>query len=250
MTHAATNDLFWTAGLLPQATLLALLFRRGLARTLLAFTTLLAFYILRSAALFALSGHVDPTAYAVTYDLLSLADLLLQLLVAAQIASTLVRAAGGWATLPGRTLLLVPMLAVAATLLLIRLVPGNSPFPPDRMQLFNWLALALLGLWTLSLPSSTRHEPAQQVSAQQESRLFCRIALGLALYAAMGVCATTARAFAALHHDALRVVQWSYVLPFTWIFVVLCWIALLKPSSSAPHADNAPHYTPNPADAA
>ena len=225
MTRPVINDLFWIVGLLLQCGLVALVFLRGLARRLPAFATLVAFYTLRSAALFALFGHVSNETYAAIYDVLSILDLLLQLLVAAEIAVALVRAAGGWSSRFGRLLLMLPVIAIAATLGLSRILPSNTQVRPDRMQLFDWLVLILLGLATL-----TQTRAARRIS--ERPRL---LAQGFALYSVTGLCVTVARTFAALHHDAHRLAEWSYTLPTAWIVVVLYWISALKrpiPSAS------------------
>ncbi|MGD0798894.1 MAG: hypothetical protein ABR910_14350 [Acidobacteriaceae bacterium] len=217
MTRTAINDSLWALGLLLQCSLLALLFARGIARRLPLFTLLLAFYVLRSALLFTLSGHLDSDTYAVTYNSLAAADLFLQLLVALEIAAGLVHASGGWLR-RWVELLLLPCAAFVATFLLCQLLPANSRVPPDRMQLFNWFVIVLLGLWAAVVPQST---PA---SASLPRRLL----LGLGSYALLGICVTVVRLQAAAHRDAVLFARSSYILPVAWLLVVLYWIAALK----------------------
>jgi hypothetical protein len=200
---------------------------------------LLAFYLLRSILLFTLSGHIDSDAYTATYNGLSILDLLLQLLVAIEIAFRLTRISGGWAT--RRDMLFVlPCLAFGATWLVCQMLPIVTRLPPDRLQLFDWFALLLLGVWSLTLP--TNDPPALS--------LLRRVSVGLAVYSLLGVCATIARTLAAAHRDARLFAESSYILPIAWLLVVLCWIAILKPAALKPQPDNpAPQPEPPPANA-
>jgi hypothetical protein len=231
MTRTAINDCFWSLGLASQCCLFALLFLRGIARRLPFFTALLAFYLLRSILLVVLFGHVDPDAYSTTYSGLSVLDLLLQLLVAIEIAVRLTRISGGWAT--RRDMLFVlPCLAFGATWLVCQMLPTVTRLPPDRLQLFNWFALLLLGVWSLTLPTN----------APSAMSILRRVSVGLAAYGLLGILATIARTLAAAHRDARRFAESSYILPIAWLLVVLCWIVLLNPQfdSHAPLPETPP----------
>lgn len=239
MTRAAINDCFWAIGLASQCVLLALLFTRGIARRLPCFTALLGFYVLRSALLFLLSGHIDADNYSTAYNGLSILDLLLQLLVAIEIAARLTRISGGWAARRD-VLLILPCLAFGATWLTCEMLPIVIRLPPDRLQLFNWFALLLLGVWALTLP--TTNPPGLS--------LLRRVSVGLAAYGLLGVCATIARTLAAAHRNAGLFAESSYILPIAWLLVVLGWIVILKPaffmpqqSSPAPLPETPPATT-------
>jgi hypothetical protein len=223
MTRTSINDVFWSLGLASQCALFALLFLRGLARRLPLFTALLAFYLLRSILLVALSGRIDSDAYTATYNGLSILDLLLQLLVAIEIATHLTRISGGWATRRD-ILFAMPCLAFGATWLVCQMLPIVTRLPPDRLQLFNWFALLLLGIWSLTLP--TNDPPALS--------LLRRASVGLAVYGLLGICATIARTLAAAHRDARLFAESSYILPIAWLLVVVGWIILLKPQQNHP----------------
>jgi hypothetical protein len=229
MTHAAINHSLLALGLILQCSLLALLFTRRLARSLPIFTLLIAFYLLRSVLLLTLFGHIDSDFYAVTYNTLAAVDLVLQLLLAVEIAARLVRAAGGWATHRG-ALLTLPCLALVATLWLTQALPAQTRVPPDRLQLFNWFLAVLLCLWAISL----------RKTAPAATLLLRRLLLGLGAYAFLGIGATILRTLAAANRDALRFTRFSYILPIAWLLVVLYWIAALKPQPNRPAQLTAP----------
>jgi hypothetical protein len=240
MTRVALNNSLWVLGLVLQCSLLALLFRRRIARTLPVFTFLIVFYLLRSALLFVLARHIDYSAYASTYDALSIADLLLQLLVATEIAIRLVRIAGTSGLAASRRtdlLFLLPCLALGATTLLCHLLPASPRVPPDRMQLFNWFAMVFLCLWAIALPKPT--PPA--------TSLLRRVLLGFASYGALGICVTAVRTLTAANREAFHFAPSSYslpayILPVAWLAVVLYWIAILRP-----HTNTAPQPLTPPA---
>jgi hypothetical protein len=170
MTHAAVNELFLTLALLLECGLLALLLARGIARRLPVFSTLLAFYLLRSTLLFSIFGHIDSASYASIVESLSIVDLLLQSLVAIEIAGDLSPANGASAYRPRAILMLPPIVALLATWLLASILPVNSPVPFDRAQTFDWLWLMILGCCS--------------IAARQASPPSRRVAVGFALYAA------------------------------------------------------------------
>jgi len=225
MTRAVINNSLWIVSLLLQCSLLALLFGRGLNRRIPTFTLLLAFYPLRSAVLYFLAaGHLAPAAYAVTYNGLSIVDLLLQMLVAVEIAAHLIRAAGGFSLRRGFLMLLLAGCALAATFIATRLLPANAPLPPDRLQMFNSLTMILLCVWAFSRPVSA---------------LSRRVTLGFAFYGIFGLLTTAARTFAAIHRDAHMFALWSYTLSGVWLAVIAYWIAVLKPDASPSALDRA-----------
>jgi hypothetical protein len=226
MTRTTINDLFWTVGLLLQCSLLTLVFLRGIVRRLPLFSGLLAFYLLRSMLLFALFGKVDSAAYASTYDGLTLVDLFLQLLVTAEIAVCLERATGLFTLRRSIPLLLLPVFASAATLLLAHALPAHSPVPFDRIQAFAWSSMILLGGLAL----------AWRAAKQPAAALPRRVALGFAFYGIAGIAASLERPFAVLARDARGLAVWSYVLPAAWVLVVVYWIAALRRPAPASYA--------------
>ena len=219
MTRVAINDAVWGASLALQCGLLALIFVRGIARRLPCFTLLLGFYPLRSAALFVLFGHVGSADYAELNDWLSLAGLLLQLVVAVEIGWKLFKMPGRrW----GYAAWLVPVAAWVGTVMFGFLLPGNSPVPPDRLQMFCSLTMVLLWVWA---------------AMEQAPRLLWRVAAGLAAYGAVDLIATAGKAVAAMHRDAPMFAGWSYASSGVYIGVVVFWIFALKRERSEPELD-------------
>jgi hypothetical protein len=213
MTRTAINDTLWAAGMLAQATLLACLTVRRLAQRIPVFTTLIAFYLVRSLALFGLYGHIAPAGYAAMNNGFSIADLLLQMLVAGEIAGRLVRAAGGWTVRRETIVVGIVALAWAAAYAVRQMLPFNTPVPPDRLQMFDSLLMILLCAWAL---------------AGRVRGLVRRVAVGFGVYAAVSLVAMWARTVAAIHRDAGAYAGWSYAVSGMWVAVVVVWIFMLK----------------------
>ena len=81
------NTSIWAIGLILQCLLLGALARRGMARRLPLFTALVGFYVVRSVFLFAAFGHLSTDTYSLTYQALSLMDIVFQVLVAWELFS-------------------------------------------------------------------------------------------------------------------------------------------------------------------
>jgi hypothetical protein len=210
MTRVAINDALWGTSLALQCGLLALVFARGIARRLPCFTLLLGFYPARSAGLFLLFGRVAPGDYAGLNDWLSLAGLLLQLVVAVEVGWKLFKMPGRrW----GYAAWGVPVAAWVGTVALEFVLPGNSPVPPDRLQMFCSLTMVLLWVWA---------------AVERAPRLVWRVAAGLAAYGAVDLMATAGKAVAAMHRDAPMFAGWSYASSGVYIGVVVFWIFALK----------------------
>lgn len=228
MSQLSLNALLWCLGLAAQATLLALVFLRSsapgsaasVARRLPALALLLAFYLLRSIALYALFGHLGPADYHSLYEALAFADLLLQLVLATSIGVGLAHPAGAWTTQRALRLSLLPLAVATVSWLVYALLPANSPIPPDRFQIFNWLLMLVLGAFSVLLPTAPP--------------LLRRVSVGLAGYGALGIGATALRTVAALHRDAHSYALGSYVLAGAWLLIVFYWIVTLRATPAQP----------------
>jgi hypothetical protein len=219
MTRVAINNSLWIAGVALQLWLLRLMLTRGarqrwIARRMPLLTLLLGFYLVRAILLFALFGHVAPAKYAATVRGLSLADLLLQLLVAGEIATQLMRGWGGWTFRRAMLLLLLPCVAWGASSMARQMLPANAPIPPDRLQMFDAALMILLCGVALAWPAAA---------------LLRRVTLGLAFYGVFDLMTTAGRTIAAVHRDARAFAEWSYPLSGAWIVVVVYWMVVLKP---------------------
>jgi peptidoglycan/LPS O-acetylase OafA/YrhL len=210
------NTSVWIAGLVLQCFLLVALFLRRVARRLPIFTALLSFYVVRSILLYSLSGHLAPDDYGTLYNALSLADFVLQIVVAGELALCVVRGANrrtGSAWIK-TGLLIVLAVAIAAGAASRVSVPGR--YPPDRGMAFVAILMLFLVLGMI----------AAKVSGPPR-----RVAEGFAFYGAIGTLAGIERAYAAIARDARAFTAWSYTSTTTWLVVVLFWILALRPDT-------------------
>ena len=226
MSRAILNNLAWGLSLALQLALLVLVIRRGIARRLPFFTVLLAFYPVRAILLFALFGHVGAETYAGLYSGLSVASLVLMLLAAAELGWRLWQAAAGdREAAEGRPWWLAAILtwSLAATAILTKQLPPNSPVPVDHVQVFLEWVFTGLAAWALTLP-------AGRVGVLR------RVAIGFGVWGLLDVLATVLRTFAASRRDRAAFELWSYVSSGAYLGVVLFWILALKhrPGEDAP----------------
>jgi hypothetical protein len=212
ITMHIANTFLWIAGLLLQSFLLFAFFRRRVAKRLPVITALIAFYLVRSALLFLISGHIAADDYGTLYNALSQADFLLQMVVVGELAWSVWRDEKGhgraWIKIVIGIIVAVAISAGAASH--VR-VPGR--YPPDRGMTFVAILMIFLVLWMIvaKMTGSPR-----------------RVAEGFAVYGAIGTLAGTERAYAAIHRNVNAFHAWSYVSTATWLMVVLFWIFALK----------------------
>jgi hypothetical protein len=212
------NTSVWIAGLVLQSFLLVALFLRRVARRLPIFTMLLSFYVVRSILLYSLSGHLAPDEYGTLYNALSLADFVLQIVVAGELALCVLRGANRrpWAGWTKTGIVIVLALAIAAVTASQVSVPGR--YPPDRGMAFVAILMFFLVVWMI----------AAKVSGPPR-----RVAEGFAFYGAIGTLAGIERAYAAIARNARAFTVWSYISTAAWLVVVLFWIFALRPDKRA-----------------
>jgi hypothetical protein len=210
-SRVATNTTIWTAAFVLQCALVYVVFRRSVARRFPVFTGLLVFYPVRAALLFGLSGHIRSSVAGSFYEVLSFADVALQLLVAVELAHHLIRGMGGWT--PFRALVCFLLLGAAAVFTWLGLVVAPSRISTGRLQIFAWLAmLVLLGaVWKGTKSTNLR-----------------RISAGFAAFSVMQLSALAGRTAAILHRNAGEYVAWSYVPAFGYLAIVIFWIIGLR----------------------
>ena len=208
------NLIVWSISLAMQAGLLLILYRRGLMRRFPIFTLLLGFYVVRSVALFALSGHLDRDTLNALYDFLSLADVALQLGVAAEIVVALLGGRGEWTG--KRTMSTVAAIAVwiAAAGAGAALLPAHGRVPIDRGLAFTAFIMILLWLW---------------MAVTRKGGTGRRIADGFAIYGAVAVGGNLERGFAAMHRNTRAYMTGSYAPSVVYLAVLLFWMLMLKP---------------------
>lgn len=216
------NLCLWATGLVLQAGLVAALLLRRLARRFPIFTILIVFYTLRSAILFASFGYVSRTTYAVLYDAFSWADLCMQILLAMEIASCVLRQTGMRTRryVVRAAVLLVMGTAMAASA--AAALPAQGRVPVDRGAAFTSVLMLLLLLWMILAGISGAPR---------------RIAEGFAVYGVSGVLAGMARSYSALHRNTGAYAAASYAQAGIYMAVVVFWLFALraqrvKPASS------------------
>jgi hypothetical protein len=225
------NTSIWAIGLILQCLLLGALARRGVARRLPLFTALVGFYVVRSVFLFAAFGHLSTDTYSLTYQALSLMDIVFQVLVAWELFS------GGrqyppapahsaavqdslWRRLALFSALLVGSAAV--TWGLSAAVPANPNVRMDRgVLLSSALMLAVAAVTFFWLRNS--RGPATR-----------RVLEGFAILAASGILAQIGRALAARHRDAWAYGFWSYLAAVAYLAVLLFWLVALPRAAAHP----------------
>ena len=217
LSRLATNTTIWTFALVLQCVLVYVIFRRGVARRFPVFAVLLIFYPVRAALLFGLTAHVHSNLASSLYAVLSFADDLLQLMVAAELALHLIRPMGGWTRF--RALLCLLLLGAASALTWITLVLVPNRITTDRLQLFAWFVL--LALFGAVLKGS-------------RSPNLTRISAGLSVFSLMQFSALAGRTVAFLHRNAGQYVAWSYIPAVGYLAIVIFWLITLRKESLDP----------------
>lgn len=182
-------------------------------------SALLFFYIVRSNLLFLLFHHISRTTYATFYSDLSLLDTILQIALAVELSLTILRS-GSKSPLP-RSLLISLLLLLAAvfTGVLAAVLPAHSPVPADRGILFTGFLFLLLFAWSLFV----------KLTPWRRSVL-----IGLAVIGGSGILSQSAKALAALHHDAHLFSLWSYGSAGAYLIVLLFWVSCCRPGTTKP----------------
>jgi len=217
-SRVATNTTIWTLGFVLQCALVYVAFRRGVARRFPIFGSMLVFYPIRAALLFGLSRfglwpHLRSSLAASLYTVLSFADILLQLMVAVELALHLIRGIGGWTRL--RALLCLLLLGAACVFTWITLFLLPSRIAANGLQIFAWFALLLVGA----------------VLKGSRSPNLTRISAGLAVFSLMQLSALAGRTAAFLHRNVGQYVAWSYLPAMGYLAIVVFWLVTLRKES-------------------
>ena len=199
----------WAISLALQCSLLAILVLRRSARRLPVFTLLIAFYIVRSVALFVLPGHLKPASFAQLFDFFSLVDVLLQLAVAGEIAFAAARQYGDAERDRLSRVLLLLLAGVLAAVLATALMPSRGPAPVDRGSVLAAFLMLLLWLW---MTVERRGGPAR------------RVVEGFAAYGAVAIVSNVIHNQTALHRNegVFRAASWAQSVVYVLVVVVWC----------------------------
>ena len=208
------NLVLWSVSLALQIILLAVLFVRRVAGRAPLFTFLLAFYVVRSVLTYVLSAHMGRASYYNLSEDLAVADTVLQILVAIEIAVAALRQqsekAGSRAVMTAFLL----MAGVLAAIFLTVLLPARGRVPIDRGTVFTSILMVLLYVW---MAVARLGGPAR------------RIVEGFAAYGVVAILANVARNQAALHRNGSWYVAASYTQSGMYILTVLFWILTVRP---------------------
>ena len=214
--HPLLNLSLLLAGVALQLGLILLLWRRNLARSLLLFLLILAFYAGRSIFLYTASTHLGRPELSIVYNVLLFSDFLLQAALLATIAAELMFHGRG--NRAARTASLVA--AIALALLTARaagaLLPPHGRVSVDRVQAGLSALFLLLFVWAVL---SHMRGPLR------------RVLNGFAAYSLLGLVAVVERYFAALHRDGAAYAGWAYAVSACYLLVLLYWIAFLRGSA-------------------
>jgi hypothetical protein len=205
------NFCLWSAGLLLQAILLIRLVRLRLLLRMPVFTLLIAFYVARSLTLYLV--HLDAMAYNHLKEILSLADLILQIALAIEI---MVYALGaGRPTTRRRRLRVTSGLAGGAALAAVfaLAVPERGRIPFDRGIVFTTLLMLFVLLWMILARIKGPHR---------------RVAEGFTLYGIVAILAGVARNFAVLRRSQTLLLGASYTQSGIYLLIVLYWILTIR----------------------
>ncbi len=214
------NNILWALSVALQCLLFSSLLMHGIVRRLPVFTLLVGFYVLRSILLFALFGHLSPSAYTFSYTVLSLFDVLLQVAVAWELFSD------GRHPTPDikQPAPLLRSLAVFCGLAIVSagvawgfsiLVPADPRARIDRGVLFTSTLM-------LSVFAASAIRPTSTCRASR------RVLEGFAALGVISILSQVARTVAGLHRNATAFTRWSYAGAAAYLVVLLFWLLTLR----------------------
>lgn len=219
------NPLLLFTTLVASITLLGVMWQRRLSRRLLLFFVLLVFYVVRSAVLLVAVRLFNPATYANVSELMSLLDIVLQLVLAYSLIHFLTRlrrnAKPAGSRLLGSAVFLFSAALLCAALLTMGVVaalPVYSPVPLDRAIVFTGFVFLLLLLFVRRRGGNT-----------PESRLL----IGFSIASAANIIAQYGRTLSAAQNDPTLFLLWAYANAVVWIGVLVFWIIRLRPTSPA-----------------
>jgi hypothetical protein len=215
LSRAAINNSILATGILLQAGLVFVAFRRGIASRFPVFTALLIFYPLRAGLLFALGGYIDPDNYDSLFNALGVVEILLQAAVAIELLLRLMRELGGWTVRRAVVASLCAAAACGLTWAVLSRVAEKEL--EDRVQVLAWFVM--LALFVAIVKSS------------RWRNLRC-IAAGFAGFSVIQLAALAGRNYAMMRHQNAAYVGWSYVPACGYLLVVLFWMVGLRRESS------------------
>ena len=219
------NILLLLVTLIATVALLAALHRRKLIRRLSLFAALMLFYIVRAGVLLGGVKLWYPATYLQVESVLSLFDLILQLVLAYWLIRRLTVprfkslrfASPGFLDSAWLRFAAGVVMAGGLTVLLVSLLPGYSPVPLDRAIIFS----GLMFLFLLVLP------------VRKENIIEGRLLLGFCVVSVANILSQCGRTLAAAENDPRLFLIWVYANTAVWIGVLVFWILRLQVGSSS-----------------
>jgi hypothetical protein len=201
-----------------ECALLGVLIVRGNARRLSLFTLLIAFYVARSVAYLVLPAHMGPASFARLFAGLSLADVVLELGLAGQIALAAARQYSDAQRDRLSRVLLLLLAGVLVSVLATALLPSRGRVQIDRGTVLVGFLMLLLWVW---MAVERLGGPAR------------RVAEGFAAYGAVAIVANVVRNQAGLHRNETLFRTASYAQSGAYLLAVAFWCLALRRAGPA-----------------
>lgn len=211
-SREAVNQVIWGTGIVLQAALIFVVFRRGIARRFPLFTALITFFPVRAVLLLALGGgRIDSDAYDMLFRGLSMLEVPLLAAVIIELLLRVVRELGGWTLRRAAVVLGATVAACALAWAVLHQVAQGVH--ADRVLVLSWFVL--LALFTAAVKNS-------------RSGNLKRITGGFAAFSVIQLAALAGRSYAVLRHNEGIYVAWSYLPACGYLAVVVFWIFSLR----------------------
>jgi hypothetical protein len=216
-SRATVNHGIWSLGLVLQAALIWVVFRRGVARRFPGFTALITFYPLRAALLFALVGRIEADDYDTTVRVLGFLELALQAWVIVEIVLWLAHKAGRRIWRRGAAILALAAILLILTAAAFHWLPVMEPADPAQI----FLGILMIALFFLALRTAESRPAAGW-------RNVILIPAGFALFAVLQLASLAGCAFATAHQHSGAYLAWAYVPACGYLGVVTFWLCALR----------------------
>lgn len=214
-SRPAVNAAIWALGIALQSTLVFVVFRKGVVRSIPGFALIALFYPLRSALLYALSGRIESDDYNVLYNALSLAEAPLQAILTVELLFKRMRETGGFTARRAPLALLMLCAPFGLTAITMDALPSQAG-AADRVPVF--MGFVMLVVFAAICKGS-------------RSANAVRIAGGFAFFALLELAGLAGRAHAMLFRDTPAFLAWSYVPGIGYLGIVCFWILTLRRES-------------------
>ena len=216
MSSTVLESILWAAGFVGHVALLAVLFGRSCWRTFPIFTSMIAYQIMVSAALFGVSRYGSHHAYFLGYWIFAFGDYCFQVALVFEIARSVFRSTGTWVRVAREEILLW---STVGTLLAAGLCFALSPPTMTGLDLWEMRATLFTSLLTCELFVSVS-AAANRWGLRWRSHVMI-LGEGLAAWASIAVLGDVAH-FATGWHKELSIFDQTRM--YVYLGVLLFWI--------------------------